>query len=425
MMQNRRPTGFRPARLTPRIGRWHLVSFLFAVAVLLLALCAFQHQQGAQSPQASSNLAAAENPSLRAAIMEYPKWWPPLYPIALWLFAHAGLPVRYFNLLCLIGLLALVWLFFRRNVPNVHPAFPVTLLAITYSAYANSHMQTSESLFVLLAFFSTWVLAHYLDAPTVAKALLLGAIASATVLTRLFGLFWVVPLVVVYLWFSPPGRPLRERGCHVAAYLGVLLPAVIPWLAWVKSLTGSFSGMNRLADRNFPESISHWSELTDLGTNVKFTIKTITIDFFSPSRIASHNVVNETLLLPQEYIAPFTIVLLTTAVTMSAVYIHFRRTSSSELGIRSLLCSARMLPVSFALTYVLSLVCVWSLTNNDPIYTRFMYPSYVFIILSFFSAYSWLKDRQTRLWYLIPFYLLYLLYAAMNLSRIVLSAQSP
>lgn len=424
LMQTRRSTECRRNRTSALINRRLLIGLLFAVVVLLAAFYAYQHQRVGQSPQALSNLAAAENPSLCAAIMEYPKWWPPGYPIALWAFAHAGLPVRYFNLLCFVALLVLVWLFFRRNIPNVHPAFPVALITSTYSAYENSYVQTSESLFVLIAFLCALALAYYLDVPTLTKALLLGAMASATVLTRFFGLFWVVPLIALYLWFSVPDRSLRERACHIAVYIGVFLHTVVPWLLWVKALTGSFSGMNRFADRSFPKSMSHWGQLTDFGTNVKLMIKTIFIDFFSPSRSASHHVVNETLLRPEEYVAPSAILVLTAGAIIFAAYTRFRRTSSTGLGIKSLLSSARMLPVSFAITYILSLVGVWSFTNNDPIYTRFMYPSYVFLVLAFFSAYSWLKDWQVGLRYLVPFYLLYFLCAATNLSKIVLSAQS-
>jgi len=40
-----------------------------------------------------------------------------------------------------------------------------------------------------------------------------------------------------------------------------------------------------------------------------------------------------------------------------------------------------LLSIEFLLVYVVITVLVWTIGNNDPIYTRFLYPSYVYMIL--------------------------------------------
>lgn len=392
---------------------------VLAVMLWLLVFYIYQRQTGSMSPQSQANLAAAENPSLLSAIANYPTYWPPLYPSALWVSAHLGLPVRYFNLLCYYILLVLVYFFFRRYVTSIHPAFPVLLLALTHSSYVNIYQPVSESLFVLLGFCSMLLIAQYRTTPSVYTALLLGVVSSTASLTRFFGLFWVVLVSIVSLWFSPSDRSFRKRAFHLVVYVGVLAISVVPWLLRLKRLTGSFSGMDRSAARYFPESISNWSELTDFSTNVKFSVKTIFIDFFSFSRSASHEVVNNSLVLPKEYAALLFVLLLTILLTFAVAHAYFHRAHSYKTLARGLFFSPKALPVHFAIAYALSIIVLWSMSNNDPIYTRFMYPSYVFIVLSVFSLYSWIQDhRDISVWHKMPFYLMYVFYISMNLLKI-------
>jgi len=41
--------------------------------------------------------------------------------------------------------------------------------------------------------------------------------------------------------------------------------------------------------------------------------------------------------------------------------------------------------------YVVITVLVWTIGNNDPIYTRFLYPSYVYMIIGMFFGYYFIK----------------------------------
>ena len=70
----------------------------------------------------------------------------------------------------------------------------------------------------------------------------------------------------------------------------------------------------------------------------------------------------------------------------------------------------------FVLVYVAALILVWTGSNNDPIYTRFLFPVYPFLILSGLAMWSTHRDRAPRL--LLS--LLGLLFVAVNVANVVL-----
>ncbi len=417
-MKIRFPTLVVNRKIAAFIDEKFVIKFVFAIMIFFVVLYIFQHQTGRMSPQSKTNLTALNNPSLLSAIESHREVWPPAYPMALWVFSHLGLPVQYFNLVCFYLLLILVWLFTRNYLTGVHPVFPAILVALTYSSYVNIYQQVSESLFVLLAFLIMSLLAQYRQSPTVFYAFLLGLFSSITVLTRFIGLFWVVPIVIVYMWILPIGRSLREKSFHFATYLGVLTIFIVPWLVRIKVRTGYITGMNRFSPRSFRNENAHWNEITDFSTNIKFTIKTVFIDFFSASRYASHKVVESTL-LPVEYIAVAIFLILTILLILASVYNYYRSGYSRKFSLNELIISTKILPLHFAVVYVISLVVLWTIGNNDPVYTRFMYPSYVFIILSVFSLYSMDKEKGIWAWHKMPFYAIYIFFVALNLLRII------
>jgi hypothetical protein len=371
------------------------------------------------SPQSKENIAASENPSLLSAVKNYQKTWPPVYPTALWVFAHFGFQFKYFNLFSFFILLILVWVYFRLYLENINPFFPISLLAVTHAIYINMHQPVSETLFILFGFVIMMLIANYRNRPTLYGAFFMGLFSSIAVLTRFFGLFWLVPIAMGHLWFSNVDRPHRVRNKHVAVFLSVFSIIAAPWIVYLKISTGFFSGFDRTSPRNLPEPIAHWNQLTDFSTNVLFLLKTVLVDFFSSHSFASHDVVERDLPLKELIIFLFFVIL---AVWVALVVIHAHRKTHSSIKALSikLLVSPQALPFQFAAFYIISIVCVWTLTNNDPLYTRFMYPSYVFIILSMFSLYSWIKRQAATGWHNIPFYLIYFLFVTMNSHKILI-----
>ena len=61
---------------------------------------------------------------------------------------------------------------------------------------------------------------------------------------------------------------------------------------------------------------------------------------------------------------------------------------------------------------------LWTIGNNDPIYSRFLYPSYVFFLLAGFHAYSNLKpsshSHAQGAWLRAPFLALFALVLAVQ-----------
>jgi len=77
----------------------------------------------------------------------------------------------------------------------------------------------------------------------------------------------------------------------------------------------------------------------------------------------------------------------------------------------------KIIPFHFASLYFVSIIVMWTLTNNDPIYTRFMYPMYLFAVLSMFSLYSSIKE--STIYKKLPFILLYWLLLGINSYKIL------
>ena len=71
------------------------------------------------------------------------------------------------------------------------------------------------------------------------------------------------------------------------------------------------------------------------------------------------------------------------------------------------------------MTYLVALIAVWSFANNDPVYTRFMYPAYAFLILSVLALLVGLRQRVQLVRPLLPLYLLGCVYVLSNLAWIV------
>ena len=51
-----------------------------------------------------------------------------------------------------------------------------------------------------------------------------------------------------------------------------------------------------------------------------------------------------------------------------------------------------LLPLCLLAAYVVLLIAVWTVGNNDPIYTRFLYPAYPLLVLLAFAAYARVRE---------------------------------
>ena len=396
-----------------------VLSCLFLACLFLLVAVLYLQETGRMSIQSKQNLAAAGKPTLWMAVAEYPSAWPPAYPASLYVFSHFGAPIRLFNLLCFCGVLFTVWLFAWSCYPRLSPAIPVLFVALVHANYSTLHQQTAEALFLLLAVMSLLLLGRSKRHPSSLLAGGLGLLAAAAVLTRFFALFWLVPIALLHLTALSTARSWRKRITHALAYIAPMILFVLPWLLYLHRRTGSFSGMNRFAPRQFGPNVAEWGNLTGFGTNVKFVLKTTFIDLFSSHRTATHGVVNADGITKSESIVLFAVLGL--AVLVCAGFFHLLRKlpGSSRIDVAiPFFMSFRSLPAHFAATYLVAMIVLWTATNNDPIYTRFMFPSYVFIVLTASAAFTWFREHASSHLFLMPWYLLAFLFAGTNLLNI-------
>jgi hypothetical protein len=232
-------------------------------------------------------------------------------------------------------------------------------------------------------------------------------------LTRFFAFFWTLPLCLVYIWWNNSHNTIQGKVLRTGVFLGIVGILVSPWLIYLRLLTGSFSGMDRFGSRGFSKYGELLTTQDTLYTNLKAAFKTIVIDFFSPYRYASHRVINISSLSMFEICMTIIVLLLLVLiffVICPVLYRSFRSHIGGRFG--DFAFADKIIPFHFASLYFVSIIVMWTLTNNDPIYTRFMYPMYLFAVLSIFSLYSSIKE--STIYKKLPFILLYWLLLGVN-----------
>jgi len=365
---------------------------VLAVLLLVPLVEAVQRRQsGDLSPQSRINAHFAERPSLLSALRLYPRYWPPLYPTLLWLAARAGLTAERVNQVFFVLTLTLFALYAAWYLPGVHPLLPVLLFAVGHYNYVNVYQYISETLFTFLSLALLLLLLRYRRAPTARDLLALAVTGAALAATKYMALFWAVPLAALHMLFDAPGT-VRRRLAYTVTFVAVSVAPVAAWMGLAYNESGYLSGSDRFAPR--------FAELTSFEKNVAFTGKTLLVDFASLEKYASHAVIN----LPYAP-SPWELTLVLTAVaSVVAAIVVLRRPPAGEAWP----APARLVAEFFAV-YVLALIALWTIGNNDPVYTRFLYPAYPFLLLLGFHAYDLAKSRSGSPWPRLPFRTLYVL----------------
>jgi hypothetical protein len=397
-----------------------LVALLAIVAVVLLVDFFYWRQSADLSIQSELNLRFAGRSSLASALERYPKLRPPLYPILLWLAEACGLAARRVNELLFLATLPLLYVLARRSLGNVRPLHPVLLYAVANFNYVNLHQPTAEGLFVLLSLVLVLGLADVSreDEGWIPTALVTVATAGLC-LTRYFAVYFAVPLVAWNILERAPG-PLPRRLVRLSAVLAAALLPLLLWMWVAHRETGFWTGVDRLAPRTFPEGASHWAELTGFRANLTLWLKTLVVDFFSPTEYAAHSVVTRPY-WPSAI--EWALVALSAWALVVAIAAWRRRgrerTRALEEG------HERPLVAQAFLLYNAMTVATWTFANNDPIYTRFLYPSYVFLVLLGFYAYADVRRWTASPWGPLAFKVLYAALLVIHVLRNVEAVALP
>jgi 4-amino-4-deoxy-L-arabinose transferase-like glycosyltransferase len=338
----------------------------------------------------------------------YPKFWAPLYPSALWAISRTGFPVERTNTVFYTALLVMVAAFLRRHVGRRQAFLAVLLLAVLEPAAWNLRQLMAETLFMLQAMAVLAILARYRERPSATSVVLAALLTAISALTRYFGFFWPVLPLAVALALGPQPRKLARLAIAAA----VLVVTTLPWLVYVHAVTGHWSGAVRDQSAQVPMT----GRPNDALTSTIWTGKTLLVDLLSPTRVARLGVIQNDPVTRGEWAM---LVFVAPSLILIGVGLVLRlRTRSWPAS----LARVRALPALFAATYLVALIIVWSTANTDPINSRFLYPSYPFLVMTGFVA---ARAAGTRWRDRLPYLHLYGVVLAMSLLRQVALVAAP
>jgi len=401
-------------RLSPRLRWQHLVTLALLVGACAVAEVAYRRQKNhVQAPHSQPNIDFASQPSVVEALRGYPKVRPPLYPLVLWTGTQGlGMKKKLVNETLFDLTILLFYLAQRRSSPELPAVYPLALYALFHPSYVNLAQYSPEVLFVLVSLTLYLALDRYQHGEGRAALLASAALGALLTATRYFGVFFLVPLLALRIgWHGT--LPWRQR---VLRLCGVLLVALLPvgvWMGVAWSETGYLSGMDRFGPRTLPIGARRWLQMTSLGWNLELGGKTLLVDFFSPDQYASHWVVHHTYDLAS--VETGLLVLLGVVVTLAVRVAWATRDRPPA--------AAAVLSAELPLVYLASLLAVWSIGNNDPLFTGFLYPSYPFLLLWGFAVYARVRSRSWR--ERLPFQTFYVGLVVVQGSRDVIAPLLP
>jgi hypothetical protein len=390
--------------LLPIAGRRDAVLALWVAAAIAAAHLLYMRQGGDLTIQAQLNERFAERP-LDTAFEKYPRLRPPLYPMALWLARRAGLSAATFQVLVLDAMLVGLAFYGRRFLRAVHPAYLVLGFAVAHFNHVNLYQRTAETLFAPLLLLFAVLLWRY--RATARGVVWVGAVASLLCLARHFGLYLAVPLAAAHVAIGP-ATPPRRRLLHLAAVLVLALAPIGYWMWITHEQTGLWTGADRTQPRDLPESVAHWKDLTGVHDHLRLAATTLLVDSFSPRVYAALAVVT----LPYR---PSAVEWALVALGLAAATTAWRARRRSR-GDPTPASPARTV-AEVAAAYLGLTILIWTVGNNDPIHTRFLFPVYPLLWVLLFHAYDAVKGWSAAWWERLPWQLLYAGFVAVQVAR--------
>jgi hypothetical protein len=351
-----------------------------------------------------------------------PRVWPPGYPLILWLGRQAGIPPATANRLLFVAALLVGGLLYRRLFPGKNPVWFGLLYTGFAFHYSNLAQFTSEALVIPLSLAAFWALAAYIKRRSILPLLGVSVCCSVIFISRYHALAWLLPIVGLHLWCAL--KDIRRQGWrHLAVFILIALLPVSLVMRENQRVTRHLTGMRRFDRdlRKLPRELEYFRESIDLDDNIRLTAKTVYIDFLSPERLATHEANRSDYRIRW----PDWVILAGLAAGFGVLLFTVVRVRPSREHLASLLRreyreepTPAFLAGEFFVGYALITVVLWSVGNNDPIYSRFMYPSYPFLILWGFGLYSFVKKNAPAPILLWPFRFLYFSVLAANLYKI-------
>lgn len=397
-----------PVRRASRIADW---AGLVAISVASLFLV--HRSRDALSVQSLRNLRFAEGASLERSIERYGMLRPPLYPMLLWAAERARLSPFVVTALLHTGALAGIAALARRASPQMPLLVPAAVYALGHFCAVNEHQFTAEA--AVAAGLPALALLLSRHRATGSAQPLLGAAALAAVLglSRLFAAVVAVPALVAAALL--PGHASWRRRTALAT--GAAAVAALPlgvWLVVAHARTGFLTGTDRTAARELPPDVAYWKDLTGVDDHLLIMGRTLLVDLFSPDRYGAHVVVTHP--LRPRGLELLALVLLAAAIAAAGFAGRARTHGPPTDGRAPPLSAPTAVVGALAALYLVLTIAVWTLANNDPIYTRFLFPAYGLLCVAAFGVDGALARRGPA-WTRLPGLALLCAYVVAQVGR--------
>jgi len=376
---------------------WKKILLTLAAIALILIIITYSlkvyssFSENAQlSPQSQNML--ARSTSLKSAM--HVDVWPPGYPLLLFVANKIHLPLKFVNLLLFYITLVLLFYISKKSLPQIYYIWLPLFYSLCSFNYYNLSQYTSEAMIVPLSIIILILLAMYLNKNSLSILLPLSLFCSISFISRYQALLWLAPIVIFNILVSM-NLEKKILLSHLISFCFIAFGPISFFFINNYLRYGFVTGMDRFNwnTRTLPPDVQYYAISTGFLDNILLTLKTYFLDFISPFTIATHeaNLASYSISAIEIGIIVFII---------SCLLIFFRTIvqqikashSFADLLITSLRQSPLiLLSIEFLLVYVVITVLVWTIGNNDPIYTRFLYPSYVYMIIGMFFGYYFIK----------------------------------
>ena len=364
------------------------------IAILISRFYESFVERATLSPQSKEMVARSQ--SLNSAMR--PDVWPPGYPLLLLVARKIHYPLEKVNLLLFYLTLLLIFVISQKGLSSISPIWLPLFYSLCAFNYYNLAQYTSESIVIPLSLLVLLFLAAYLRRKSFLTILALSLCCSLLFVSRYQSMLWLSPIIVLHLVLTA-GAKRKTILLHMLCFITIALGPVSIILQRNYQATGYLTGMDRLnwAARELPGSVGYYAASTGFQDNVLLTFKTLFLDFISPFQYATHEANRSPHPISGLEIAGT--ILLVLAVGMIAMTMaRYLKCHGSLINVfRTGYDAAPLafLAVEFFLGYILVTILVWTIVNNDPINTRFLYPSYIYLIISMFSGYAFVKTEKT------------------------------
>ncbi len=364
-----------------RLRRSQAAWVLAAVIAVLLLTASYGARHMLVSPQGSQCLRAAWSLATTGALDVTPgrpfAWFGPLYPVTLAGLALAGLTplgaVALVNSIALVATIALLAVLARRMMPRSAFLAPLFFAGLASNAYL-FRMARPDIVMLPASLLAILGLARYAEHSRRTDLLIAAAGVALATTARYMAIFALAPLVAVgvhLVW----RRVERGRAATALIFLAAAYGPVASWLLRNRERTGYLTGMSRTAWRE-------QAAATDFTTNVYGLVKTFVLDLFG---VRSMGVVAQ---VYGEAAIPYPVTsacVAAVAIGLALLGCGFARRGArpGPEGVASL--TTRLVRLA-AGSYLVALLVLWTLGNNDPIHTRYVAPVYGYLVLLAFRS---------------------------------------